>query len=124
MNVLERMVEAVEPGGSVLDLQVIRPNPLVELDGRVVCEIDGEPLFEWADAATAAVDAAIAAGSLADEAADDHDVFTHYPTGDDLVADFEGARRRIPPESMPALAATESPLVIRERCRLRRLRVL
>jgi hypothetical protein len=39
------MVEAVEPGGRVLDLQVIRPNPVVEAGGREVCEIDGEPLL-------------------------------------------------------------------------------
>jgi hypothetical protein len=59
VNALGRMIEAVAPGGLVLDLQVIRPNPQVELDGRVVAEIDGEPLFQWADAATAAVDARI-----------------------------------------------------------------
>ena len=77
MDVLGRMLEALHPGGVVLDLQVIRPNPRVEVDGRVVCEIDGEPLFRWADAATAAVDARIAAGDLVEEAVDDHDVRKH-----------------------------------------------
>jgi hypothetical protein len=33
------MVEAVKPGGLVLDLQVIRPNPVVEVKGRHICEI-------------------------------------------------------------------------------------
>ena len=51
MNVLSRMLEALQPGGIVLDLQAIRPNPRVEVDGRVVTEIDGEPLFRKADAA-------------------------------------------------------------------------
>ena len=46
VNVLNNMVNAVRPGGVVLDLQVIRPNPRVEVDDdRLVCEIDGEPLF-------------------------------------------------------------------------------
>ena len=57
------MVDAVKTGGLVLDLQVIRPNPRVEVDGRFVCELDGEPLFAKADAAAAAVDAAVTAGS-------------------------------------------------------------
>ena len=64
MHVLRKMVDAVKAGGVVLDLQVIRPNPLVEANGRVLCEIDGEPLFRTADAATAAVDALIATGRL------------------------------------------------------------
>src|SRR2546429_332029 len=69
------MVTAVRPGGVVLDLQVIRPNPRVEVDGRVVCEIDGEPLFRLADAAAAAVDSFVATGRLIAEAGDDHDLF-------------------------------------------------
>lgn len=85
MHVLGRMLEALAPRGVVLDLQVIRPNPQVELNGRVVCEIDGEPLFLWADAATAAVNARIASGDLVGEAVDDHDVRKHYPNGADLV---------------------------------------
>ena len=60
MHVLRKMVDAVRPGGIVLDLQVIRPNPRVEVDGQLICEIDGEPLFTQADAATAAVDALVA----------------------------------------------------------------
>jgi hypothetical protein len=43
VHVLRNMVEAVKPGGLVLDPQVIRPNPTVEVDGQAVCEIDGEP---------------------------------------------------------------------------------
>ena len=78
MRVLHTMVEAVKPGGLVLDLQVIRPNPTVETDGQVLCEIDGEPLFRMADAATAAVDALVHAGRLVEQAIDDHDVREHY----------------------------------------------
>jgi hypothetical protein len=43
------MIEAVRPGGAILDLQVIRPDPQVELDGRVAAPIDGAALFSWAD---------------------------------------------------------------------------
>lgn len=116
------MVEAVAPGGLVLDLQVIRPNPQVELDGRVVAEIDGEALFEWADAATAAVDARITAGDLVEDAVDDHDVCKHYSDGAELVDDVAASKRRFPEEVVPVVGAIAQPLVVRERCRLRRLR--
>jgi hypothetical protein len=87
VHVLDQMVEAVKPGRLVLDLQVIRPNPIVEADGGFVCEIDGEPLVDKADAATAAIDALIHTGML------------------------------------PAMRVLPRRCVVRERCRLRRLRV-
>ena len=123
MDALNRMLEAVRAGGMVLDLQVIRPDPQVELDGRVVAEIDGDPLFEWADAATAAVDSRIAAGDLVQEAVDDHEVCKHYSDGADLVNDVAGSKRSLPEAVVPMLEAIDRPLVVRERCRLRRLRV-
>jgi hypothetical protein len=118
------MVDAVKPGGTVLDLQVIRPNPSVELDGRVLCEIDGEPIFRKADAAISAIEALIAAGSLIERASDDHDVRKHYRTGADLVDDLAPKERRVPDEAVPLLRAVMQPCVIRERCRLRRLEVV
>jgi hypothetical protein len=123
VDVLRNMVEAVEPGGLVLDLQVIRPNPVVEACDRVLCEIDGEWLFVIADAATAAVEAAIAAGRLVEEAIDDHDVRKHYADGADVVDDFAGKKRKLPPNAVPRLRTVSQPCVVRERCRLRRLRL-
>ena len=118
------MLEAAVSGGIVLDLQVIRPNSRVELDGLVVGEIDGAPLFRMADAATAAVDARVAAGDVVEEAVDDHVVRKHYPNGADLVDDVAGSKRHLP-DGLRArgAGAIEEPLVVRERCRLRRLRV-
>jgi hypothetical protein len=123
VHVLRNMVTAVKPGGLVLDLQVIRPDPRVEVDGRFVCEIDGQPLFRLADAAAEAVDAAVAEGRLREEAVDDHDVRNHYRTGADLVADFAGKERKLPAEAVPTVRAIGRPCVVRERCRLRRLRL-
>lgn len=123
MHVLRNMVEAVEPGGHVLDLQVIRPNPVLEVERRVVCEIDGTPLFRTADAAAAAVDALVVAGRLVEQAIDDHDVRRHYASGVEVIADFEGKERTLPPEALPVLRALDERCVMRERCRLRRLQV-
>jgi len=122
VHVLRNMVSAVKPGGLVLDLQVIRPDPRVELDGRLVCEIDGRSLLRLADAAAGAVDAAVAKGRLREEAVDDHDVRKHYRTGADLVADFADKERKLPAEAVPTVRALRRPCVVRERCRLRRLR--
>jgi hypothetical protein len=117
------MVTAAKPGGLILDLQVIRPDPVVEADGRALCEIDGEPLFAMADAATAAVDALVAIGRLEEEASDDHDVRKHYASGAELVDDFAGKQRKLPETAVPELRALAQPCVMRERCRLRQLRV-
>ena len=123
MNALSRMIDAVKAGGLILDLQVIRPNPKVELNGCVVAEIDGEPLFRWADAATAAIDARIEAGDLVEEATDDHEVYKHYADGAELVEDVAGSKRRFPEHVVPPVAAIGEHVVTRELCRLRRLRV-
>ncbi len=123
MHVLRRMVEAIVPGGLVLDLQVIRPNPVVETEGRHICEIDGEPLFVRADAATAAVDALVRTGRLEEEAVDDHDVREHYDDGPDLIAAFADKQRRVPDDALTELRLLTAACAVRERCRLRRLRV-
>ena len=105
------MVEAVKLGGVVLDLQVIRPDPNVEVDGQVLCAIDGQPLFRLADAATAAVDSFILSGRLVEEAVDDHDVLKHYANGTDLVEDFADKERRIPDRALPRVRSLHSPSV-------------
>jgi len=97
--------------------------PAVELDRRVVGEIEGAQLFWMADVATAAIDARVEAGDLAEEAVDDHDVRKHYPNGPDLVDDVAGSKRCLPEAFVHVAQAIEEALVLRERCRLRRLRV-
>lgn len=123
MHVLRAMVEAVRPGGVVLDLQVIRPNPRAEAGGRLVCEFDGEPLFRKADAAAAAVDALVATGKLVEEAVDEHDVREHYENGAGLLDDWVGSARQPTEQGAARLRAEQRPCVTRERCRLRRLRL-
>jgi hypothetical protein len=118
------MIEAVRPGGAILDLQVIRPDPLIELDGAVIAGIDGAALFESADAATAAIDARIEAGDLVEVAVDHHDVLEHFADGAELVARFADSRRNIEEAAVPRLRLIADPLVTREPCRLRKLRIV
>jgi hypothetical protein len=121
-HVLRRFQAALVPRGLMLDLQVIRPHPVVEIDGKAVCEIDGSPLFATADPAAAAVDGMVEAGFLGEEAVDDHDVLKHYSSGAELVDDFEDSPRNLPAEWVPRLRAIARECVVRERCRTRRLR--
>jgi hypothetical protein len=120
--VLRNMIGAVEPGGVMLDLQVIRPDPVVEAAGRVVCEIDGSPLFRMADAAAAALDAAVRDGVLSEEVRDDHDVRELYATGAELIESFAGKKRKLPVAAMPQLRQLGT-CAVRDSCRLRRLRL-
>jgi len=122
VHVLRRFREALVPEGLILDLQVIRPDPVVEVDGTVFCEIDGSPLFATADSAVAAVDGMVTVGLLVEEAVDDHDVLKHYPSGAELVTDMLPRPRKLPADSISVLESVEQECVVRERCRLRRLR--
>lgn len=122
MHVLGKMVEAVRPGGVVLDLQVIRPTPVIEVGDRLVCEVDAEALLCDADAAADAIDAAIRRGELVEEAVDDHDARTHFADGAELVRNFAGKDVRLPEEAIPGLLAISAPCVRRDHCRLRKLR--
>jgi hypothetical protein len=124
VHVLRRFRESLVPDGLILDLQVIRPDPVVELDGRVLCTIDGEPLLAAADAAAAEVDRMVEARLLADEGVDDHDVLKHYSSGRLLVEDFAGKERTIPATAVPFLESVDRPVAVREQCRSRRLRVV
>jgi hypothetical protein len=118
------MVDAVRPGGLVLDLQVIRPKPFIESGGETVCQIDPAALFRGADAAAAAVDGLIASGRLVEEAVDDHDVCAHYANGPELLEDFAGKEDRFPPGLLAVVRALTGPVVRRDHCRLRRLLVV
>ena len=117
------MIEAAKPGGQILDLQVIRPDPVVELDGRTIAQIDGEPLFAWADAAVAAIDERVTVGDLVQAGVDDHDVREHFPHGRALIERFATSKRRLPDDAVPLLQPIEQPLTVREHCRTRLLRV-
>jgi hypothetical protein len=122
VHVLRRFRKAVVPGGILLDLQVIRPHPRIESEGRLVFVGDASPLFEWADAARAAADLLIAEGLLVEEAVDDHDVLKHYDSGADLVANWPPKQVKPSSETAAFFRAIPVECISRERCRLRKLR--
>ena len=60
---------------------------------------------------------------LEEEAVDDHDVVEHYATGAELVEDWQPKKRKLPVEAVQHLRTIERECLVRESCRLRRLRV-
>jgi len=67
--------------------------------------------------------ACIRGGRLREEAVDDHDVRKHYSSGTAVVDWYADDDRRIPAEAIPRVRAVMCPCAVRERCRLRKLRV-
>jgi hypothetical protein len=122
VHVLRRFREAVVQDGILLDLQVIRPHPRIESEGRLVYVADGSPLFKGVGAARAAVDLLIAEGLLVEDAVDDHDVHNHYDSGADLLAGCPPKRAKPGTEAAAFLRAITVECIVRERCRLRKLR--
>jgi len=59
---------------------------------------------------------------LVEEALDDHDMLKHYENGADLVQDWPAKRVKPPAETASFLKSIVSNSIVRERCRLRRLR--
>jgi len=101
VDVLRNMVDAAKPGRIVLDLQVICPNPRVEVDSRLVCEIDGE---RWSRLATTTTSASTTRTA---------------PTSSTISRQSSAG---YPTKQYPVCARSHGPCVVRERCRLWRLR--
>ena len=123
MLVLGNMAEAAEPEGLILDLLVIRQNPVIEAVTELLCEIDGEWLFATGDAATAAVDSQIAGRRLVEG----RSTTTTSPSTTQTEPTSSTLRRRETQGATggrAALADVREPCVVCERCRLRWCRVL
>jgi SAM-dependent methyltransferase len=122
VRALRRFREALAPGGTILDLQVVAPEPTVEVNGEVVCRLEGGALLDDAATAAAVIDDEIARGLLREEAVDDHDVLRHFSTGASLIEHLRTTARPVAAGAAPLLKASARPHIIRETCRLRRLR--
>src|SRR5688500_9453732 len=105
VHVLRRFERALAPNGAILDLQVVPPEPAVEVDGGIVCRLEGGTLLADAAAAAAVIDEEIARGLLREEGVDDHDVLRHFPTGAALVQHYRTRPRSVPASFVPRLEA-------------------
>jgi len=123
VNALRNVLDALVPGGTLLDLQTMRPPPSVEAQGRVVCELETASFFVQADANDLVLMDAVQKGVLALEAEESLEVLQRWSSGAELVADLESRRRKVPAAMRPIVEAIDAECIVREPCRLRRLSV-
>jgi hypothetical protein len=123
VDVLRHLLEALEPGGLVVDLHSVPPPERVEVDGEVVGELDGSRFFPRALAAAAGLDVLAAEGVLVHEHEERFAILVRYLTGADLVDDVSQREyTRIPADLARAVRAIARPCAIRDNCLVRRFR--
>jgi hypothetical protein len=115
VHVLRRLLEALAPGGAVVDLASVPPDGLVEAGGRVVGRLDESAFFARARVAAAGLDDLVAEGLLTPRANERLPVLIDYPTGADAVADVaERSYGRMPDVVAGRLATITETVRIRE----------
>lgn len=124
MDVLRRLLEALVPGGVVVDLLAVPPNEQVEVDGEVVGELDGSRFFPRGLAAAAGLDQLVEEGLLVPAGEEQRfTILIRYPSGPESVEDV--AKRtytRMPPGLARRLERISGPVAVRESSLVRSLR--
>lgn len=125
VDVLRKLLQALVPGGVVVDLTAVPPNAQVEVDGAVLGELDGSAFFPRAEEATAGLDALAHEGLLLLEGEERLSILVRYPTGRDAVEDVEQRTyTRMPAELARRVKAIAEPVPIREHSLVRAFRKL
>jgi hypothetical protein len=123
VDVLRRLLEALRPGGGVVDLLSVPPPRTVEVEGAIIGELDQTTFFPRAQAAAAGLDALAAEGVLTSGHQERFPILIRYPTGADAVEDVgQSTYTRMPHELARHLEAIPGPVVIRESCLVRTFR--
>ncbi len=125
VNVLRKLLQALVPGGIVVDLLSVPPPERVEVDGELVGELDNSAFFPRALAAAGALDALVLEGVLVHEHEERFPIFVRYPTGTNLFEDVaQREYTRMPAAIGPRVRAIVGPCEIRDNCLVRRFRKL
>ena len=125
VDVLRKLLQALVPGGVVVDLLSVPPPERIEVDGDVLGELDGSRFFPRALAAAAGLDMLAEEGLLVAEGEERFPVFIRYPTGPDVIEDVaQREYTRMPSALAGRLQAIQQPCAIRDNCLVRRFRKL
>jgi hypothetical protein len=125
VNALERIHEALVPGGPVVDTQPVSPRPPVESGGRRLGTLDMREWGETIEAVDRLVAQAISDGLYALEDERRFVVTDTYDSGPELVevvSDWRGTR--ISRALSERVAAVAEPVRVHQEVRLRLLRAL
>jgi hypothetical protein len=117
VDVLRRVYEALAPGGTILDLRSVPPPARVEVDGRVLGELDESAFFPRSHHNGEAL-TGLARRRLLELAADNaHTMLIVYPSGRELVDDVaRWGDTKVPAALATRLLAVEGECSIREFC--------
>lgn len=125
VDVLRRLLQALVPGGVVVDLLSVPPPEQVEMDGAVLGELDGSAFFPRALAAAAGLDALVGEGLLEHEHEERFSILVRYPSGADLVEDVrQRTYTRLPASLARRLRSLDHPCQLRDQCLVRSFRKL
>jgi hypothetical protein len=123
VDVLRRVYEALAPGGTILDLRSVPPPGRVEVDGRVVGELDESGFFPRSLHNGEALAGLAREGLLELAAEDAHTMLIVYPTGRDLVDDVASwGDTKVPARLAARLVPLEGECAVREFCLARAYR--
>jgi len=123
VDVLRKLLQALIPGGVVVDLTAVPPNAQVEVDGAVLGELDGSAFFPRAEEATAGLHSFAHGGLLLLEGEERLSILVGYPSGRDAVDDVaERTYTRMPAELARRVETIAGPVAIREHSLVRRFR--
>jgi len=125
VHVLRRLLEALVPGGAVVDLTMSPPDELVESGGEVLGHLDGNLFFPRALEACAGLDALATEGLLVLVKEEPVTVIVHYPTGNDVLEDIAARTyTRMPIELAERLATVTTECLVHSNCYVRTFRKL
>ena len=123
MHVLRRLLQALVPGGVVVDLLSVPPPERVEVGDEVLGELDQSRFFPRALAAAAGLDALAEEWFLVAEHEERFSILVRYATGAEAVEDVaQRTYTRMPAELARRVEAIPGPCAMREHCLVRRFR--
>src|SRR3954454_3632429 len=115
VHVLRQLLEALVPGGLVVDLQAIQPSGRVEVGGALVGRIDDRIFYARAERAVTGLDVLADEGLLLRGPQIEFDTLVRYDSGAELLAAIADADERRMPGELAVRLADVGPCLVRER---------
>ena len=123
VDVLRKLLQALVPGGIVVDLIAVPPPERIEVGDEVLGELDQvRAIPRWLETA-AGLDALVEEGLLVAEGEERLSILVRFPTGRDAVDDVsQRTFTRMPGALARRVEAIAGPVAIREHSLVRRFR--
>jgi hypothetical protein len=125
VDVLRRLLQALVPGGVVVDLTMAPPDEVVESGGEILGHLDCSVFFPRALAAGAGLHALADEGVLAFVREEQVSVIVRYPSGRDVLEDIAGRTyTRMPQQLARRLEDVSAECLLTSYCGVRTFRTV